>query len=47
VSPIIGQLSSFHKNAPSTLMMEVEEISEMMVFNSTLTWLITQEDFNM
>jgi hypothetical protein len=29
-----------------TLMVEMEEISEMVVFNSTCTWLITQEDFN-
>lgn len=30
----------------STLMLGMEEISETFVFNSTLQWLITQEDFN-
>jgi hypothetical protein len=30
----------------STLMMEVEEISEALVFNSTLTPQITREDFS-
>jgi hypothetical protein len=29
-----------------TLMMEMEEISEMVVFNLTYPWLITQEDVN-
>jgi hypothetical protein len=28
------------------MMMEMEEICETLVFNSRLTWLITQEDFN-
>jgi hypothetical protein len=30
----------------SALMMEMEQISETLVVSSTLTWLITQEDFS-
>jgi hypothetical protein len=30
----------------STLMMEIEEIFEMLVFNSILTWLMAGEDLS-
>jgi hypothetical protein len=47
---LICQTGMYISNARSfttlTLIMEMEEISETLVCNSTLTWLIAQEDFS-
>jgi hypothetical protein len=40
------RLDVLHIDRQITLMLKVEQISETLVFNSTLTWLVTQAGFN-
>jgi hypothetical protein len=45
-SQVISLVDVFHIDRQITLMLKAEQISETSVFNSTLTWLITQARFN-